>query len=122
MADGTLDFRWIRLAPSECEESLRVSYILLDGLSSGEWWFWIRRWKAMNRRYPDAHGGVLYSARRKGICLKTKMREALRDNKFSVEMQFGARLIQRRRKLKVDEEGFPVDKKLQRMIAVEKAE
>jgi hypothetical protein len=37
-------------------------------------------------------------------------------------MQFGARLIQRRRKLKVDEEGFPVDKKLQRMIAVEKAE
>ena len=50
------------------------------------------------------------------------MGEVLGGRKFSVEMQFGARFIQRRRKLKVDEEGFPVDKKLQRMIAVEEAD
>lgn len=76
----------------------------------------------MNRRYPDAHGGILYSSRRKWMHLKPTLHEVLRDRKFSVEMQFGARFIQRRRKFRVDEEGFPVDKKLQRMIAVEEAD
>jgi len=117
MADGTLDFRWIRLIPSECEESLRVSYILVGGLSAGEWWFWIQRWKAMNQRYPDAHGGILYSSRRRGMHLKSTLREVFQGGTFSVEMQFGARFIQRRRKLMVDEDSFPVDKKLRRMIA-----
>jgi hypothetical protein len=46
MADETFAFHWIRLTPVECKDSLRESYVLVDGLSSGEWWFWGQWWKA----------------------------------------------------------------------------
>ena len=58
-ADGTDAFRWIRLIPIGCKDSLRKSYVLVDGLSSGEWWFWGQRWKAIHG-YPGGHGETVH--------------------------------------------------------------
>lgn len=115
-ADGTLSFRWIRFAPVKSIESSRESYVLVGGLSSGESWYWTRRWKAINRD-PDSHAGAFYSSRRrKGIRLKRALEELLNDAMCDVQIQFGPRHIQRRRTLKVDEDGLPLDKKMLRTL------
>jgi len=119
-ADGTLDFCWIRLVPVDCKGSLRESYVLVGGLSSGEWWYWAKRWKAINS-HADGHAGVLYSPRRRrGIRLNSALHELLSKIDFDVQMQLGVRFIRRRRTLKVDEDGLPLDKKMRRNLSIER--
>jgi len=98
----------------ECEESMRESFVLVGGLSSGESWYWSKRWKALNG--DDSHAAISYSSRRKGMRLKDALAELLDDSNFDVQMQFGARHIRRRRTLRVDEDGLPLDKKLRRNL------
>jgi hypothetical protein len=65
----------------------------------------------------DGHAGVLYSSRRRrGMRLSSILGELLSAARFDVQMQFGARFIQRRRTLRVDEDGLPIEKKMRRNV------
>jgi len=103
-----------RLIPLGLKDGRKEFYVLVSGLSSGEWWYWGKRWKSINGHLA-AHGGSLFSSRRRrGARLSSVLYESLNETKFDVLTQFGARLIKRRRTLEVDEDGFPLGRKTHR--------
>jgi hypothetical protein len=114
-ADGTLQFRWIRLATKEKDAEPAGMYVLVGGLGGGEYFFWLRRWKLITA-VPDAHAGLIYSSRRRGMRLKTILIDALGGRRFDAVLRVGPRKIQRSRKMLTDDEGQPTEKRVERIM------
>jgi hypothetical protein len=60
--DGTPSMRWVKFSPPRYVLRPRT-YILIDGLQSGEWRYWALRWAALNGNDLSCKGVKLWSAR-----------------------------------------------------------
>jgi hypothetical protein len=118
-ADGTMEFRWIRFIPREYSGPSTEGYVLVGGLSSGEAWFWGKRWAVIDGD-PNSHAGALYRSRRRyKVRLSTVLAEVLGGKEsggFNVEMRMGPQTIERRRTFKTDYDGMPLDKEMRTLI------
>lgn len=105
-ADGTLGFRWVRFFITQQDDGQKAFHVLVGGLSSGEWWWWTRRWHAICGD-PLARAGREYPQWRKRDRLRPVLSNVLIRQKFEIAMQIGAKAIQRRRTMAVDDDGIP---------------
>jgi hypothetical protein len=114
-ADGTLEFRWIRLTTQQKDGELDGMLVLVGGLRGGENLFWLERWRAISGD-SKAHAGLLYRPGRRGMHLKPILEDELGDRKFDVVMRAGPRKIQRARTMQVDDEGQPTEERVKRIL------
>jgi hypothetical protein len=105
-ADGTMAFRWLKLTPKIATNAEREFHVLVGGLSSGEWWFWTKRWSAIVGD-REARGGYEYSYKKEGNRLRSTIREILDGQQFDAELRLGPMTIRHKRTMKVDENGMP---------------
>lgn len=101
--DGTRNFRWVRIAEQK-DDSIQL-HVLIGGRDTHRRWEWMEGW-----RRDVAEGGDASSRR---IPETPKLRNLL---KYLV-LRLGCGVWvqdKRRRTLRVDEDGFPLDKKMRR--------
>jgi hypothetical protein len=107
-ADATRFFRWVKLVPREFRRLTEGCYVLVGGLGSGEWWYWTRRWTAMNDDV-EVRPWTEWRAtehRRLGPVLENLFRK---DQFVDVDARLGSTAYWPNRMLEVDESGMPYD-------------
>jgi hypothetical protein len=114
-ADGTPQFRWVRLATKRKDGDPEGVYVLVGGLSGGEYKFWLARWQAITGD-SDAHAGLLYSSLRHGMRLKPILKDALGGRMFDAVVRVGPRKIRRARTMLTDDEGQPTQKRIELIV------
>jgi hypothetical protein len=114
-ADGTLKFTWVRLATKRKDGDPEGMYVLVGGLSGGEYFFWLKRWKAITGD-SGAHAGLVYSSLRRGMRLKPILKDDLGGRRFDAVMRVGPRKIRRARTMIADEEGQPTQKRIEQIV------
>jgi hypothetical protein len=115
--DGTSAFRFMRftrigqMPPVNGHVEL---FVLVGGLGSGEWRYWLLRWAAMNSD-TELRGRKLWSARGDKP-LGPVLRKACGKGEFCIEMRHRPRHFEDERRLKVDDKGMPYEPKLREAL------
>ena len=103
MAEGTLAFRWVRMVKVHKTEPLGDFYVLVGGLSSGEWWYWARRWRVLSGGTEGAGVHYWHRLQRRGRGRRSVgpvLRELLAGENFDFDLRIGPQVIQRQRRMK----------------------
>jgi hypothetical protein len=88
--------------------------VLVGGLGSGEWRYWALQWAARNVD-PDVRGRKLWTAQ-ESKPLGPVLQTICGQGQFRIEMQHGARPLGCNRRLRVDENGIPLDQRLRKSL------
>jgi hypothetical protein len=87
----------------------------MGGLASGEWWYWSRRWLAINGAEPDVQAGLEWWSRFKQP-LEPVLKKLFYGELLDIDVRFGSNDRWPQRKLEVDEDGMPIDLSMQRAL------
>jgi hypothetical protein len=90
------------------------TFVLVDGLGSGEWRYWSLQWAARNGN-PGLRGRKLWCAR-DNKPLGPVLRKICEEGQFLISMRHGIENLRREQCLKVDDKGIPDNPKLRRAL------
>jgi hypothetical protein len=113
-ADATRFFRWVLFIPRPYKAAAEERFVLIGGLSSGEWWYWSRRWSAMND-HPGLIGRLEWWAGRKQS-LGPVFEKLFGHSFVDVDMRFGSTASWPERTLQVDADGMPLDPAMRKAL------
>jgi hypothetical protein len=108
MADGTKNFRWARVIPRVVVGPPDEYYVMVAGLSSDEWRWWIERWTSLTGD-PNAQAVLEYVLPQRRDQLRKTIEKALGGERYDIEVRVGPQRIRDSRIMKVDNKGKPTD-------------
>ena len=110
LKDGAMDFHWASFIPREPKQPFRDFFLLVGGLSLGDWFYWSRRWPLLFGM-TEPTGSLAYEFRKDLAPLLDK----LSGMDLTIQIHAGPKKIRRPRKTAVDEEGMARD--LEKLVA-----
>jgi hypothetical protein len=100
--DGGLDFRWVKVIPTQSEEPKSEFHVLVGGTGSGESSFWSRRWPVLFGA-TEPVGCRAYTYRRELDSFVKRLARA----ELNIQIHVGPVKIRTSRTMEVDGNGFP---------------